>query len=330
MVVVGYNYPQFRGTEDTALSAGKKEIVVDKSEIKEMPEGKSSEEIDALMMEGEEVDKINQPDKVEEKEKTDLAEEALEATEEPSPAEESVETEAEEEKPAEEKPEVDPKDAVIGDFRRKNRDLEVDKARLEGELKARAELQQPTVEVEKSPLQIAMEAEGVDDPDELEKPFSVMQKQVKWEREQEKKATQEEKLESRNTSLAGTVESLQEEELSVEKMGEGLDLKSVSELGDKLLSRGDGVDIADVLAKKGTKAAVKKSYEILKRRILEAGGENAKLLKAAIAKKGKSQTEPEKKTDIDALTTEGEDKETGEAEPETHSRRITNFVFSED
>lgn len=343
MVVVGYNCPRFRGTEDTALSAGKKEIVVDKSEIKEMPEGKSSEEIDAIMMEGEEVDEINQPDKVEEKENTDLAKEALEeAAQESSPAEESVETEvepkAEDETTAEEKPkpEVDPKDAVIGDFRRKLRDKELENARLEGELKARSDLKKPEVVVEekKSPLEVA-EAEYIEEFGDL-KGFAVSSNVLREELAfRDERTATEAAVSNKKTSdnnLQRAAEELQEDEFSPQKAGEGLDLQSMTKIGEKHLTEGDLVDIANTAKQKGLKVAVKQYYQKMVDRTLASGGKDAKLLQAAIdAKKGKSQTEPEKKkkTDIDALITDGEDDNTGEAEQETHSRQLTNFVFSE-
>lgn len=308
---------------------------MEKSEIQEMPEGMSSEKVDALIMEGEEVDEVNQPEEVEEK--TDLAKEALkEATEESSPAEESVETEekpkAEEE--AEQKPEVDPKDAVIGDFRRKNRDLELDKARLEGELKARAEIQAPVAEETKSPLEIA-EAAYIEENGDLEG-FSVSSTVLREELAfRDEKSASEAAVSSKKGSdsdLQRVSEELQEEEFSPEKVGEGLDLQSITNVGEKHLTEGDLVDIGNIANRKGLKTAMKVYYHKIVERTLASGGEDAKLLQAAInaRKKGKSQKEPEKeKTDIDALITEGEEN-TGEAENETHSKRLTDFVFSTD
>ena len=73
---------------------------------------------------------------------------ALDATDESSePAEESVEDETDETKEtkaegSEETSEevVDPKDAVIGGYRRKARDLEIENARLQGEVAARKDM----------------------------------------------------------------------------------------------------------------------------------------------------------------------------------------------
>ena len=327
---MGYNWPQFRGTEDTALSAGKKEIVVDKSEITEMPEGKSSEEIDALMMEGEEVDETDQPKEVEEK--SDLVKEALKTAEESSPVEESVETE-EKPKAEEEKPEVDPKDAVIGDFRRKNRDLELEKAKLEGELKARTELPKPVVEEKKSPLEIA-EAAYIEENGNLEGftvKSTVLREELAFRDEKSASEATASSKKSSDNDLQRVAEELQENEFSPEKVGEGVDMQSITKIGEKHLTEGDLVDIKNTAEGRGLKVAMKQYYHKMVDRTLASDGEDAKLLQAAIdAKKGKSQTEPGKeKTDIDALITEGEEN-TGEAEPETHSKRLTNFVFSED
>lgn len=65
---------------------------------------------------------------------------------------------------------------------------EVEAANLKGQLTA---LQQTTtVPSVKSPMDIAMESEGVTDPDELEKPISVMRAQQKWENEQAEQVAQ--------------------------------------------------------------------------------------------------------------------------------------------
>ena len=319
---------------------------MDKSEIKRLPEGVSSAELDELT-----TDETVEPDaKIgtgnTEKSEAELAQEALDATEEPSPAEESVEDEpkVEEEEPVaekeseKEKPEADPKDAVIGDFRRKLRDSELEAATLKGKLEAQTEKAKDE-EPPKSPLEIAeaayiqadIDAGGEGSLDGFAMTGDLYRKQRAFDDAQAESKTTTEKQKQVNVALTQAAESLQEGDLSVEKAGKGLDLKTIADMGDPLLTRGDEVDLLDIQASRGHTAAVKAAYKIMLRRILSAGGEDAKALKVAINAKSKSQTkpkQPKQKTDIDALTTEGEE-EPGEAETDTHSKRLVDFIFSE-
>lgn len=297
----------------------------EKSEITKLPEGMSSEELDILT--------------TGENEDADLAQEALDATETESSEsaddagdEEAVETGETEEKP-EEKPDedVDPKDAVIGDFRRKLRDSEIEKARLEGELEARKDLVTPKTEAPKSPLEIA-EAAYLEENESMQgftMSGELYREQKAFEEKQAAKQAAAESQEQSSSALMNAAEELQEDELSEAKKGKGLDLQSISNLGDKHLTRGDRYDLADIKARKGSKAALREAYKIMVRRTLDAGGDDAKALKLAVSTKKvkKSQTKPKKKpTNIDALTTEGEDEETGEAETETLNERLTSFI----
>lgn len=305
-----------------------------KSEIAKLPEGMSSEEIDKLTTEEETPDD------------TELAQEAA-AEAEPSPAEESVEDEtpaeeAEEEKPKEkpkEEPKPDPKDAVIGDFRRKYRDEQIKAARLEGELQARKEMTTKAESPEKSPLEIA-EAAYIAENDTLDG-FAMDGALYREQKAFDDKQTAKKTATDRQTQTDGVAlqaeAELQQGELSTAKMGDGLDLKTVAALGTQYLTKGDRLDIADMIQTRGSKAALTEAYNIMKRRILASGTEDAKLLQNAIDLKGKSksQTKPKKtkeKLDIDKLTTEGEEdvEEKGEAETETQSKRLTDFVFSEE
>ena len=319
--------------EDTALSAGKKEIIVDKDEITKMPQGMSSEELDALTT-GEEVE-----------EPEVLAQEALDATkEESSPAEETVEKEPEEK--VEEEPKVEPekepelseseqqivaKDAKIGEFRRKNRDLELDKARLQGELETRKELQVETRETPKSPLELAEKAyiEETGSLDGFAMSGALYRQQRDFDNAQAATKTATEKEEQSKIDMDRSVKSLQNDEMSVDKMGDGLDFNSVVGLGQHYLDKADLLKIEIVSKRDGIEAAAKKAYEICKQAILDANNSDSKLLKDAISK---AQTKPKvkkKPTDIDALTTEDEEK-TGEAEAgtQTDNQRLSNFICS--
>ncbi|KKN73175.1 hypothetical protein LCGC14_0403480 [marine sediment metagenome] len=64
---------------------------------------------------------------------------------------------------------------------------EVEAANLRGQLTA---LQQTTVQTVKSPLEIAMAAEDVTSPDDLEKPWAVMEANNRWKQEQAEQAAQ--------------------------------------------------------------------------------------------------------------------------------------------
>jgi len=295
----------------------------EKSEIAAMPEGMSSEELDALTT-GEEVEKpevIAQEATTEEK--PSLAEESVEKKDEKEVEEvkETVEKKAEE---VEEK--VDPKDAVIGDFRRRNRDLELEKARLEGELATRKSLQ-ATDEKPKSPLEIA-EADYLAQNGTLEG-FAMNGELYRQQRNFDDKQAVEKTAKTQEEQAIFTmnkeVDSLQSGDLSPAKVGDGLDFKSVIALGKGYLDKADIMKIEITSHREGIPASVRKTYELCKQAVLAANNEDTKLLQNAISK---SQTKPKKETtDIDALTTEDEDKIKGEAENDTPNQRIINFLF---
>lgn len=296
----------------------------EKTEITSMQDGMSSEDIDALTT-------------GEEQEKPEVL--AQEATEQESPpAEESVKDETKpketEETPVEEpEPELSEteqqlraKDSKIASMKHQNRELEIERARLEGELEARKSLQTPE-EKPKSPLEIA-EAAYLEINGTLEG-FSMdgelYRKQRAFDDEQEAKQTAATEQEKKKTAMDRAVKSLQADELSVEKMGAGLDFNSVVGLGQHYLDKADMMKIEIVTNRDGVDAGVRKAYELCKAAILAANNSDSRLLQNAI--ESKSQPKPKKQTDIDALTTEGEDADTGEAEEDTHSQRLTDFIF---
>lgn len=296
----------------------------EKTEITALPEGMSSEELDALTT-GEE-----------EKKPEVIAQEVSDATEESSPAEESVKDEKKAEEAAvEEEPEVElsetekqivAKDAVIGDFRRKNRDLEIEKARLEGEIEARKSTQ-TTGEGPKSPLEIA-EAAYIKEYGSLEgfaMNGELYRQQRAFDDKQVADKTAIKQEEQAITTMNRAVETLQAGDLSPEKVGDGLDFKSIVALGKNYVDKADLLKIEIISHRDGIEAGVRKTYELCKQAILAANNADTKLLQNAM--KSKSQTKPKKTTDIDALTTGGEDENTGEAETDTHSQRLTNFMF---
>lgn len=322
----------------------------EKTEIEKLPEGVNSDRLDEIMtddtIDGGALIKSGNVEETNDTEVKDENQEATDATS--SPAEKSVETEesetAEAEAETEEtttedtkveeevKEEPDPKDAVIGDFRRQLRDSEIERTKLETELRVREEVRAETKTKEpppKSPLEIAMEAEGITDPDELQKPFSVMRAQNAWEKEQEKKGTAADKQTQVNTIAVQAEDELQVSELSVEKMGEGLDLKSIGLIGVKHLTKGDRVDIADITNTKGSKAGLREAYSRMVDRTIAAGGADAKTLQIAIDAKSKSQTKPKKEKETPSVE---DDTETGEVEASAEDKisdRLFNFITTE-
>jgi len=306
---------------------------VDKSEIMELKEGMSSEELDALTT-GEEPEKVKD-DK--------LAQEALDATQEESPpADESVKDEPKDET-AETKPDtyesadeapadlakVDPKDAVIGDFRRKNRDLELEKARLEGELEGQKSTTK-SAEVPKSPLEIA-EAAHIAEYGDLER-FTMngelYRKQRAFDDENAAKKTAIATQEQSKVQADRAVQVLQTGDLSAEKVGQGLDFRTIVGLGQRYLDKADVLKVEVISQRDGMEAGVRKAYELCKAGILAAGNSDSQLLQHAIDAHKKSQVKPPKKLDVDALITEDEDDNKGETEADTPNERLVNFMFS--
>ncbi len=318
---------------------------MDKTEITELPEGMSSEELDRFTT-GEEIEQTDET----------LAQEALDATatdteteSSDTPAEESAadKTAAEDDKSEQEKTteselsetdqQLRAKDSKIASMKHENRDLAIEKARLEGQLEARESIATKAEAPEKSPLEIA-EAAYIEEKGDLEG-FAMNGDLYRQQRAfdkaaDEKTATTDSQQQGSNTAIQAENE-LQEGDLSSEKMGQGLDLKTVEGIGNQYLTRGDRLDVLDMVKTHGSKPALKEAYKIMIRRTLAAGNEDSKLLQNAINIKGKikskSQPKPKKEPiNIDALTTEGEDGITGEAEAETHSSRLANFIVGSD
>jgi hypothetical protein len=324
------------------------ENIMDKSEIEEMPTGMSSEEIDALTMEGEEdvtsdedieiaqkvVDGINDSD--------DSAEESVEG-EEAEEAEEKDEEQSKEESDEKEKSEkeVDPKDAVIGEFRRKLRDQEIENARLQGAIEAMQTIGQKTEKapVEKSPLQKAKEqyVEEYGSLDGFNITVDLYEAQETWKEEQVQKKAETE----RRTSLDQKATQIADTDYTAEKMGQGLDYRSIVIPGQRYLTEKHLQLIAATSAVEGTEAAIRKTYELCKDALLKAGGPRAEAIKLATQEKPKpkpkgskpTQTKNEKRKtgmtseEVDNLTTEGEESNKGEDEL-SHSQRLTAFMFN--
>ena len=303
-----------------------------KDEIMGLDEGMSSEQLDAIMMEGEEGEEELKAD-------SNLAEEALKATASDSPAEESTEDEKVEDETTEAKEEVEEelseaellikgKDSKIAAVKHENRDLAIENARMKGELDARKSMQaESKAEPVKSPLDIAMEKEGVDDPDDLQKPYSVMQEQNAWQKEQDLKASAATQQETANSVAVQAEKDLQTGDLSAEKMGVGLDLRTVAGIGEQYLTAGDRLDIANIAKSQGSNAAMKLAYVVMTQRTLAAKNDDSKLLQNAINIKTKTvtrKTSLKTEKDVDDLTTEGDD--AGGNESDEIGAKLFNFI----
>lgn len=317
-----------------------------KDEIMDLPEGKSSEEIDAIMMEDEE------PLPEHQSEDDNLAQAALDATEDESPAEESNKDEKDE---AEEEPEekakeeteekakeeteelseadqqLRAKDSKIASLKHTNREVELENAKLQGKLEAQAEMR-TTTEVVKSPLELA-EAAYIEEKGDIEgfaMSGDLYRKQKAFDDEQTAKQTATDQTTNANTASIQAETELQQGDLSETQMGQGLDLKTVAGVGVQYLTEGDKVNIKNTTKTHGNKTALKEAYDTMIRRTLAAGNEDSKLLRNALniqAKKPKGKTVTQKKLktekDVDDLITEGEP---GEAESEDMSKSLYNFI----
>lgn len=225
-------------------------------------QGMSSEELDKLTTEedeeqtppvgeeetppaeepGEETPPKEEPEPKETSEGTDLAKEALEATEEP--------------------PEVDPKDAVIGGFRRNLRDAELRAARAEGALTA-----QQVKPLEKSPIELAAEEQKVS-VDEVVIDGKLLRKHEAWKADQAQNQAQQQATRDYQSGSEAAVLMMTDENL-----GEGLGVEALARLGEHLLTAQDQEEIFLAGKKCGTVL-----YKKLKERILEVGGTNAQEL----------------------------------------------------
>lgn len=205
----------------------------------------------------------------------DLAKEALEVTEE--------------------KPEVDPKDAVIGGFRRSLREAELRAARAEGALAAKA-----AAPLEKSPLELAAEEQGVS-VDEVSVDGKLLNKEIEFRQKQTEANAQQQQMQDyqAGSEAAGLA-------MTDENLGEGLGVTALAKLGEHLLTDQDQEEIFLAGKKCGTVL-----YKKLKKRIQEAGGAEAQELQKRL-KPQKSQSKPKKEQQKKADETESKPPEAEE------------------
>ena len=175
-----------------------------------------------------------------------------------------------------------------------------------------------------------MEKLAQDEPDAIPD-AATRAAQLKWEREQAKKAAQQQAEERKkedeskqNQTLQSAVQKSEETarlEYSVGKVGDGLDLDTVLRVGEKYLDEGDKLMISRAVEKG---QSFQMAYKRCLKAILESDTEEAKTFKQRqIAHKDKTKKGEVKK----GKKTEEEPKET--PEPTGDFSHITNFVFGE-
>ena len=223
-------------------------------------QGMSSEELDKLTTEEEETPPVEEeeaPSVEEPDEEAPPEEEPAEKTEKPD--EDLAQAALDE---TEEESEVDPKDAVIGDFRRKLRASELEAARLQGQMQA-----QQAKPAEPSPIELAAKEQGVS-VNEVVIDYELLQKHEAWKTQQaEGQAQQQANQDYQTGSEAATLT------MTDENLGEGLGLESLAKLGNHLLTDTDRQEIFMAGKKCGPVF-----YKKLKQRIQEAGGAEAQEL----------------------------------------------------
>lgn len=232
---------------------------------------------------------------------SDLAEETLADTEESS--------EVPEEKP-EDRPSV-ADHAKLREQRREARDeataAKIEAAELRGQVKGMQERQ--VTEAEVSPIQTAMKKQGVDSEAELDlttgETMMLMRQEQKWDSARTAKAT----AADAETVQQAKFQTQFKAEVAIDR-GEGLDYKTVTELGQDLLTKGELVDVAD------SPNPYELGYKLCIRAIQERGDESTKsILQERLTRKTKKSAEgnpPEKPV------TPSEDEKDGEEVDDNH------------
>ena len=221
-------------------------------------------------------------------EEAEVEEEQTEAEEvEPEQTEEEESTLAEDALSEIDEVEDDPKDAVIGGFRKQLRESEIQVAELRGRIEElKPKEPEPKKEVVKSPMDLALEKaaeeQGVDvDEAELVVTGKLHREQQDFDRNQ-RQQQQETTTKEQSDDLASKAFVKAGITMNVEAMGKGLGFKDImSQIEGKGL-----VTAADMtwLASKsdGMDGFYEKLYDFSKKAILSAGGEAAEILQANI------------------------------------------------
>lgn len=171
-------------------------------------------------------------------------------------------------------PEEKPEDQVplskyMGEKNRA-RDAELDNARLQGRLdEVEASRTQTAAVQEKSPLELAMEEQGVTAKADLDlttgETIEIMERQQAW---KDRKA-QNEVAQDTAAQLLTTQQENGKAEYSVER-GEGLDIDTVVGIGENLLTNGEKLDIGQ------SPDRVKLAYNLCLKAIIARGDDKTK------------------------------------------------------
>lgn len=227
-------------------------------------------------------------------------------------------------------PEADPKDAVIGDFRRNLRDSRADNDALRAQVadqgRAIEELRKPQEVVPKSPIEVLAAEDPQATPD-----AETFHRQSVWEANQragEVKRTTEvteqqdqQRADKDRTTAINEAQVKAADEFSTEKVGQGLEFETIITMGEKFLTPGEKDDIRRTDPDKLWQLA----YKLCKRAIAESGSAEAKLLsqREAVHKKGGKKEDKEDKEEEVPETT-GKEEGTGEY------AHVTSFMFDGD
>ncbi len=180
-------------------------------------------------------------------------------------------------------------------FQERIHQADIENANLRGQLTT---LQgQVTAPVVKSPMELAMAAEGVDNPDDLEKPFAVFQAQQAFEKEQTADAT------AASTRQARSEAQLSSRELS---MVEHPDWQTVVNAAIKHMTKGEMLDLESEGENFGEKIYVK-SQQVLERvKPVKNTAPETELSKLEAEAKVKADAEAKAKADAEKVPSQDE------------------------
>lgn len=187
------------------------------------------------------------------------------------------------------------------------REAELEAAELRGRMAERDKLDTTKAVAEKGPVERLMEEQGVTAEADLDlttgEAMSLMRKEAAWEKTQDAKSsaatTEADKQKLLNDQFAAT---------SAKDRGEGLDYASILKEGEKLLTKGQLVDINDA------SEPYELAYDLMLEAIQRKGTDQAKeLLQTRLdARKTKPDPDPKKPKEKAAATEEDEGSETND------------------
>ena len=305
-----------------------------------------ADQVDAWLSE----DESDNEEQTEESTDEELAQDALDATEDDEKSdEESEEGESDEEESESEEDEEqteedaegekkDPRDGAFGAMRRKNReeihkrDLEIAKLQGRNEVLEEMKGQQPPEKIVKSPLELAEEA-YLEKYDELPAEGITMTSKL-WREQQAFESDQSKNVQtdkpgqskvSTNTQIA--LNYLQTNELSVEKQGEGRDLQTVLKAAEGHMTKGDLVDLREIMDTDGEMACLRETHKRALYRLEQADALPAVKAKKTVKPKVKAAQKKSKvnNNDVDTLLEQEDDTYTPDSES-SEIKKLSSFL----